>query len=133
MLGNGWTRATSPYNPFVVEKLGFLFGLGLVLGLAEQCAKYSGSGSGLRLGEPEPQYFNFKRNFKLKAVVIKAVEWIRNFEIIYNSLNQTIEKVKAELGRNLVLDVKTRWNSLADMINMFLKILKFIKNKLYWN
>jgi hypothetical protein len=44
-------------------------------------------------------------------------------------LNQTIEKIKAELGHNLVLvlDVKTRRNSLADMISMFLKLFKFIK------
>jgi hypothetical protein len=41
------------------------------------------------------------------------------------------EKIKAELGNNLeLLDVKNRWNSLTDMISMFLKLFKFIKEAL---
>jgi hypothetical protein len=38
------------------------------------------------------------------------------------------EKIKVELGHNLELglDVKTRRNSLANMISMFLKLFKFI-------
>jgi hypothetical protein len=45
-------------------------------------------------------------------------------------LNQTIEKIKAELGHNLelVLDVKTRWNSVA--LDGIPKLFKFIKEAL---
>jgi hypothetical protein len=52
---------------------------------------------------------NFKRNFILQTVGIKVVERIQNFEFIFNSLKQTIEKIKAELGNNLELvsDIKT--------------------------
>jgi hypothetical protein len=85
---------------------------------------------------------NFKWNFILQTIGIKAMNefkilnwnhWTKHvlkyyrFSTIKNRILQ--ENIKTELGHNLelVLDVKNRWNSLADMISMFLKPFKFIK------
>jgi hypothetical protein len=49
-----------------------------------------------------------KMDSKLRTLTENTLEIL-----IYNSCNQVIAKIKAELGHNLelVLDVKTRWNS----------------------
>ena len=42
-------------------------------------------------------------------------------------------KIKAELGNELLMksDVKTRWNSIADMIDNFLKVRIYVEENLF--
>lgn len=73
-------------------------------------------------------YNNIDVNDNIK-IVRKIVKFFR-YSTIRNSVLQ--EKITKKIGHEfqLILDVKTRWNSMANMVEIFLKLKEFVEEAL---